>query len=110
VKSPLDLSEEEWNNVLKTNLTGAWLVSKYVCIRMRDAERGGSIINISSIAGINRGQNPGAVAYASSKAGLDALTKVNIIPLSINLNNCLEQKWLLVWAGFLRVVIISHRF
>lgn len=76
VKSPLDLSEEEWNNVLKTNLTGAWLVSKYVCIRMRDAERGGAIINISSIAGINRGQVSGAVAYASSKAGLNAFTKV----------------------------------
>jgi NAD(P)-dependent dehydrogenase (short-subunit alcohol dehydrogenase family) len=110
VKSPLDLSEEEWNNVLKTNLTGAWLVSKYVCIRMRDAERGGSIINISSISGIDRGQKPGSVAYASSKAGLNALTKVtSFIRLAI-LNNCLEQKWLLVWAGFLGVGVISRRF
>ncbi|GMH20210.1 hypothetical protein Nepgr_022051 [Nepenthes gracilis] len=78
IRSPLHISEEEWNNTLKTNLTGAWLVSKYVCIRMRDAKLGGSIINISSIVGLNRGQLPGAVAYIASKSGLSALTKVII--------------------------------
>lgn len=83
VKSPLELSEEEWNHAVKTNLTGTWLVSKYVCIRMRDAERGGSIINISSIAGLDRGQLPGAVAYASSKAGLNSLTKVMALELGV---------------------------
>ncbi|XP_030517103.1 3-oxoacyl-[acyl-carrier-protein] reductase FabG-like [Rhodamnia argentea] len=81
VKSPLDLSEEEWNDIVKTNLTGSWLVSKYVCIRMRDAHQGGSIINISSIAGLHRGQLPGGVAYASSKAGLNTMTKVMALEL-----------------------------
>ncbi|KAA8517927.1 hypothetical protein F0562_015385 [Nyssa sinensis] len=76
VHTPLDLSEEEWNNIVRTNLTGSWLVSKYVCIRMRDANIKGSIINISSIAGLNRGQLPGGVAYASSKAGVNTMTKV----------------------------------
>lgn len=76
MRSPLELSEEEWNQVIKTNLTGSWLVSKYVCIQMRDADQGGSIINISSIAGLNRGQLPGGAAYASSKAALNTLTKV----------------------------------
>ncbi|KAL5812001.1 hypothetical protein ACOSQ3_026951 [Xanthoceras sorbifolium] len=75
VKNPLDLSEEEWDHVIRTNLTGSWLVSKYVCIRIRDANQGGSVINISSIVGLNRGQLPGAVAYASSKAGLNTMTK-----------------------------------
>ncbi|KAH7557115.1 hypothetical protein JRO89_XS11G0049200 [Xanthoceras sorbifolium] len=79
VKNPLDLSEEEWDHVIRTNLTGSWLVSKYVCIRIRDANQGGSVINISSIVGLNRGQLPGAVAYASSKAGLNTMTKVNIL-------------------------------
>ncbi|KAJ0098453.1 hypothetical protein Patl1_21145 [Pistacia atlantica] len=83
VKSPLDLSEEEWNHVFKTNLTGSWLVSKYVCIRMRDANLGGSVINISSIAGLERGQLPGAVAYASSKAGLNTMTKVMALELGV---------------------------
>ncbi|KAL5546674.1 hypothetical protein UlMin_006361 [Ulmus minor] len=75
VKSPLDLPEEEWNNVVKTNFTGAWLVSKYVCLRMRDAKQGGSVINITSITGLNRGYSPGAAAYTSSKSALNALSK-----------------------------------
>lgn len=81
VKSPLELSEEEWNHTFKTNLTGSWLVSKYVCIRMRDAHQGGSIVNISSIAGLNRGQLPGGVAYTSSKAALNTMTKVMALEL-----------------------------
>ncbi|XP_077209853.1 uncharacterized protein LOC143845414 [Tasmannia lanceolata] len=81
VKSPLDLSEEEWNNVLRTNLTGSWLVSKHVCKRMRDAHLRGSIINISSIAGLNRGQLPGGLAYASSKAAVNTMTRVMALEL-----------------------------
>ncbi|KAF4364607.1 hypothetical protein F8388_015298 [Cannabis sativa] len=84
VRSPLDLSEEEWNNVMKTNLTGTWLVSKYVCIQMRDKGHGGSVINISSIAGLSRGQLPGAAAYASSKAGVNTLTKVMAVELGVH--------------------------
>ncbi|KAJ7976582.1 3-oxoacyl-[acyl-carrier-protein] reductase [Quillaja saponaria] len=84
VSSSLELSEEEWNHVLKTNLTGSWLVSKYVCLRMRDARQRGSIINISSIAGLNRGQLPGAVAYASSKAALNNMTKVMALELGVH--------------------------
>ncbi|KAK0595203.1 hypothetical protein LWI29_004471 [Acer saccharum] len=76
VKSALDLSEEEWNRVMKTNLTGAWLVSKYVCVRMRNANISGSVINISSVAGAHRGLLPGMVAYASSKAALNTITEV----------------------------------
>ncbi|KAK4581072.1 hypothetical protein RGQ29_024655 [Quercus rubra] len=83
VRSPLELSEEEWNKVIKTNLTGTWLVSKYICIRMRDAEQGGSIINISSIAGLDRGQLPGGVAYDSSKAGLNTFTKVMALEMGV---------------------------
>ncbi|XP_044505364.1 3-oxoacyl-[acyl-carrier-protein] reductase FabG-like [Mangifera indica] len=83
VKTPLDLSEEEWNLVLKTNLTGSWLVSKSVCIRMRDANLGGSVINISSIAGLERGHLPGDVHYASSKAGLNTMTKVMALELGV---------------------------
>ncbi|XP_021641334.2 uncharacterized protein LOC110636091 isoform X2 [Hevea brasiliensis] len=84
VKSPLDLSEQEWNHVVRTNLTGSWLVSKSVCIRMRDSKRGGSIINISSITGLHRGQLPGAVAYCSSKAGLNTMTKVMALELGLH--------------------------
>ncbi|KAG9451753.1 hypothetical protein H6P81_004657 [Aristolochia fimbriata] len=83
VNSPLDLTEEEWNNVVKTNLTGSWLVSKSVCRRMRDANVKGCVINISSIAGLNRGHLPGGVAYAASKTGLNAMTKVMALELGV---------------------------
>lgn len=78
VISAIDISEAEWNDVVKTNLTGSWLVSKSLCRRIRDANRKASVINISSIAGLSRGQLPGAVAYASSKAGLNTMTKVTL--------------------------------
>ncbi|XP_047332509.1 3-oxoacyl-[acyl-carrier-protein] reductase FabG-like [Impatiens glandulifera] len=82
VKSSLDLSEDEWDSTMRTNLTGTWLVSKYICSHMRDAKKqGGSIINISSIAGLNRGQLPGSVAYTSSKAAVNTLTKVMALEL-----------------------------
>ncbi|XP_068635122.1 uncharacterized protein [Aristolochia californica] len=83
VNSPLDVSEEEWNNVLKTNVTGSWLVSKSVCRRMHNAKVKGSVINISSIAGLNRGHLPGGVAYAASKTGLNAMTKVMALELGV---------------------------
>ncbi|KAH7853802.1 hypothetical protein Vadar_006758 [Vaccinium darrowii] len=81
VKSALDISEDEWSNTVKTNLTGTWLVSKYVCLRMRDAKEGGSVINISSIGGITRGQLPGSPAYSASKAAINILTKVMAMEL-----------------------------
>ncbi|XP_045807930.1 3-oxoacyl-[acyl-carrier-protein] reductase FabG-like [Trifolium pratense] len=84
VKSPLDLSEEEWDHVFKTNLTGCWLVSKYVCKHMCDVQRKGSVINISSTSGLNRGNLSGAVAYASSKAGVNMLTKVMALELGVH--------------------------
>ncbi|KAL7134252.1 hypothetical protein ABFS83_11G014100 [Erythranthe nasuta] len=110
VKSSLNLSSEDWNQVVKTNLTGSWLVAKSVGRLMRDAARGGSIINISSISGLNRMQLPGAVAYSSSEAGLHHVTKAMALELGeykIRVNaiapglfkseitgDLLEKKWL----------------
>jgi NAD(P)-dependent dehydrogenase (short-subunit alcohol dehydrogenase family) len=83
VKSSLDLSEDEWDNVFKTNLKGPWLVSKHVCMLMRDAKRGGSVINISSIAGI-RGMLPGGLAYACSKGGVDTMSRMMALELGVH--------------------------
>ncbi|XP_039141369.1 3-oxoacyl-[acyl-carrier-protein] reductase FabG-like [Dioscorea cayenensis subsp. rotundata] len=83
VYSPLDWSEEDWNSNIKTNLTGLWLVSKHVCTRMRDAKQKGSVINISSIAALDRGQGPGALAYCASKAGVNMVTKVMALELGV---------------------------
>nr|XP_023918004.1 uncharacterized protein LOC112029553 isoform X2 [Quercus suber] len=69
--------------VNNAGIRGTWLVLKYICIRMRDAERGGSIINVSSVAGLDRGQWTGGVAYSSSKAGLNTFTKVMALELGV---------------------------
>ncbi|XP_006361353.2 3-oxoacyl-[acyl-carrier-protein] reductase FabG-like, partial [Solanum tuberosum] len=85
VHSSLELPEKEWDNVFNTNLKGAWLVSKYVCRRMRDAKQGGgSVINISSLAGLNRGVFTGSLAYATSKMALDMLTKIMAVELGVD--------------------------
>nr|GMD39885.1 3-oxoacyl-[acyl-carrier-protein] reductase FabG-like [Ipomoea batatas] len=84
VHTPLDLTEEEWNDLTKTNLTGTWLVSKYVSLHMCNAKLGGSIVNISSISGLNRGQLPGGLAYTTSKTAVNALTRVMALELGAN--------------------------
>ncbi|MCO5599155.1 hypothetical protein L7F22_053255 [Adiantum nelumboides] len=81
IKSPLELDEEEWKKALTTNLTGVWLVSKAVGKRFAAANIKGSIINISSVAALERGHVPGASAYAASKAGVIQLTKVMALEL-----------------------------
>ncbi|RID65193.1 hypothetical protein BRARA_D00409 [Brassica rapa] len=75
--------DHEWNTVFRTNLTGPWLCSKYVCSLMRDAKHGGSVINVSSIAGLHRGMLPGGVAYACSKGGVDTMTRMMAIELGV---------------------------
>ncbi|KAK1260076.1 hypothetical protein QJS04_geneDACA010387 [Acorus gramineus] len=81
VHSPLELSEEEWNNVIQTNLTGTWLVSKYIARRMHDANIKGSIINISSVTGLNRGHWPGGISYSASKSGVNTISRVMALEL-----------------------------
>ncbi|CAL9223381.1 unnamed protein product [Arabidopsis halleri] len=50
---------------------------------MRDAKRGGSVISISSVSGLHRGQVPGGVAYACSKGGVDTMTRMMAIELGV---------------------------
>jgi len=62
----------EWRSVLETNLTGAFLGIRAAAPSMRKRE-GGSIVNISSIAGLHG--TPGLAAYGASKWGLRGLTR-----------------------------------
>ena len=75
-KTVLDLSEEEWDRVLDTNLKGYFLAAQAVVPAMIRAG-GGKVINLSSIfgaVGMDR-----QAAYASSKGGIVQLTKVMAI-------------------------------
>lgn len=66
------MKKDDWDLVLTTNLTGAFLMSQQVLQGMM-RERWGRIINISSVVG--EIGNPGQANYVASKAGLIGLTK-----------------------------------
>ena len=68
----LRMKKDDWDSVLATNLTGAFLASQQVLHSMLK-ERWGRIINISSVVG--EMGNPGQANYVASKAGLIGLTK-----------------------------------
>lgn len=73
----LEMPYDRWQYVIDTNLNGAWLLSQRVCQEMVKAGRGGRIINIASVAGM-QGSPPerlSAIGYHASKAGLIGLTR-----------------------------------
>lgn len=81
-----DMSLDDWNKVLNTNLTSAFLMSKYIIPEMLK-KQSGHIINISSVWG-----NIGAsmeVAYSASKGGINSFTKAlakELAPSNISVN------------------------
>ena len=68
----LRMDNSSWNNVIETNLSGAFFCSRAV-LRKMVSNRWGRIINIGSVVG-ERG-NAGQVNYSASKAGLIGFTK-----------------------------------
>ena len=68
----LRMKDEDWDDVLATNLTGTFNVTK-VFIKNMIKNKYGRIVNISSISGLMG--NPGQVNYSSAKAGLGGFTK-----------------------------------
>ena len=78
---------EEWERILRVNLTGAFLCAQAAAREMLK-RRSGRIINITSLSGQRGGV--GRAAYGASKAGLDMLTRVMSVELAaqgINVNN-----------------------
>ncbi|UCF92853.1 MAG: SDR family oxidoreductase [Desulfobacterales bacterium] len=75
-----ELSFEEWNRVISTNLTGVFLNCKYVGQEMI-AQRKGSIVNISSISGFLANHPQEQSHYNASKGGVNTFTK------------CLAYEW-----------------
>jgi 3-oxoacyl-[acyl-carrier protein] reductase len=69
----LRMSDEDWDDVLATNLTGTFHCTRRVLSTMM-RQRFGRIVNLTSVVGVNVG-NPGQANYAASKAGLVGFTK-----------------------------------
>ena len=67
-----EMSEDQWDTVIDVNLNGTWRTVRAVVPAMIEAGNGGSIIIVSSSAGLKA--TPGNAHYAASKHGLVALT------------------------------------
>lgn len=82
-----DMTLEHWNKVLQVNLTGSMLCCREV-LRTMMPRRGGSIVNVSSIAGVIG--NPKRSPYSASKWALNGLTETLAIeagPHNIRVNS-----------------------
>jgi NAD(P)-dependent dehydrogenase (short-subunit alcohol dehydrogenase family) len=81
-----ELALEQWHQVLATDLTGPFLVSRAVLASMLTLGRG-AIVNVASMAGVSAGA--GGIAYTAAKHGLIGLTKrmaVDYGPRGIQVN------------------------
>lgn len=76
----LDLEEAHWDLLLDVNLKGVARLSQLAARRMQASGRGGAIVSIGSVQALH--STAGKAAYASSKAGLEALTRVMAIELA----------------------------
>jgi 3-oxoacyl-[acyl-carrier protein] reductase len=77
-KALLDVTEEEWDLVVDTNLKGCFLCTQQAARYMKD-HGGGSIVNLGS--GCNKLAFPSLVAYTASKGGIEMFTKEAAVEL-----------------------------
>ncbi len=79
-KRAVEITEEDWRQVLATNLDAVFYWAQEAARRMLAAGKGGAIINIASILGMN--PDNGVASYATAKAGVIQLTKALAIELA----------------------------
>ncbi|MFC1926450.1 SDR family NAD(P)-dependent oxidoreductase [Chloroflexota bacterium] len=83
----IEFDEQTWNRILAVNLNGTFLCSKYVAKAMVERDKGGKIINVSSLVGKMGAKEMGA--YVASKFGIIGLTQtlaLELAPFKINVN------------------------
>ncbi|MEJ2603779.1 MAG: SDR family NAD(P)-dependent oxidoreductase [Gammaproteobacteria bacterium] len=74
-----DITAAEWRRLMATNLDAIFLLTRRFAARWQAAGRGGAIVNVASIEGLDPA--PGHAHYATSKAGLIMLTKAAAMEL-----------------------------
>ncbi len=91
-RKPVDeLTLEEWNEVLATNLTGYFLCAKYAIPSLRKTN--GCIVNIASTRALQ--SEPDTESYSASKGGIVALTHAMAVSLGPKVRvNCVSPGWI----------------
>lgn len=81
ISKPLvETTPEEWDMVMDSNLRSVYLAIRHAYPLLKEAEEGGSIINVSSVHAVATSAN--IAAYAASKGALSALTRALAIELT----------------------------
>jgi NAD(P)-dependent dehydrogenase (short-subunit alcohol dehydrogenase family) len=78
-KPLIDLTEQEWDRVIATNLKGCFLCTQLAARHMIAHGAGGRIVNIGS--GCSKSPFPNLVSYTASKGGIEMFTKVAAVEL-----------------------------
>ena len=93
-KPPFDLTLEEWDDLINTNLRSVFLGSREAAKYMRQNQDGGAIVNIASTRALM--SEPNSEAYAASKGGIVALTHALAASLSKDriTVNCISPGWI----------------
>lgn len=96
IEKPIDrLTLDEWNRVMGTNLTGAFLCAKHMAPHL--ATQRGCIVNIASTRAIQ--SEPNTFAYSASKGGILALTHALAVSLGPDIRvNAISPGWIDVSA------------
>lgn len=94
---PVDqLTLDDWNRVITTNLTGVFLMTKHAVPLLRESG-GGAIVNIASTRALQSEAN--TEAYSASKGGVVALTHALAMSLGPRIRvNCISPGWIEVGA------------
>ncbi|HEX7968048.1 MAG TPA: glucose 1-dehydrogenase [Stellaceae bacterium] len=79
-KPMTDVTEEDWDRVVDTNLKGAFFVAQAAAQAMKARQSGGAIVNVGSILGLRVASH--VAAYIASKAGIIHLTRAMALELA----------------------------
>lgn len=93
-KSPYDLTLEEWDDILNTNVRSCFLLSREAAKHMKHNENGGAIVNMASTRAFM--SEPETEAYAASKGAIVALTHAMAVSLGKDKIrvNCISPGWI----------------
>ena len=82
----LEVTEEDWDNVVDIDLKGYFLCSQAVAKKMVERGKGGNIINVASVAGVRLGEY---MRKVETQLGVYAVAKAGVLML----NKALAQEW-----------------
>ncbi len=103
VKAFRDIDADDWRSMMATNLDAPFAIIRSAAARMERQGRGGAIVNVASIEGIDPAI--GHAHYATSKAGLSMLTRaaalelggagvrVNVVCPGLIMHDGLDEEW-----------------